>query len=111
MSEFQEAALSEVPVSAIGRPVLWTRPVYTGTAEALAAKEAALFERLAEIAARHGVAKFATSLAAEDMVVTDAILRSPRPCGRTCRSSRCRPAVCTPKRWRCSSASASTTVM
>ena len=55
MSEFQEAALSEVPVSAIGRPVLWTRPVYTGTAEALAAKEAALFERLAEIAAKHGV--------------------------------------------------------
>jgi phosphoadenosine phosphosulfate reductase len=77
MSDLQEAAVSEVPVSAIGRPVLWTRPVYTGTAEALAAKEAALFARLAEIAAKHGVAKFATSLAAEDMVVTDAILRSP----------------------------------
>lgn len=77
MSDLQEAAVSEVPVSAIGRPVLWTRPVYTGTAEALAAKEATLFARLAEIAAKHGVAKFATSLAAEDMVVTDAILRSP----------------------------------
>ena len=81
MSNTQDIAVSEVPVSAIGsvtgRPVLWTRPVYTGTAEALAAKEAALFARLAEIAAKHGVAKFATSLAAEDMVVTDAILRSP----------------------------------
>ncbi|CAH0440413.1 phosphoadenylyl-sulfate reductase [Ralstonia pseudosolanacearum] len=77
MSAFQEAAVSEVPVSAIGRPVLWSRPVYTGTPEGLAAKEAALFERLAEIAAKHGAAKFASSLAAEDMVVTDAILRSP----------------------------------
>ncbi|CAJ0880110.1 Thioredoxin-dependent 5'-adenylylsulfate reductase [Ralstonia sp. LMG 32965] len=77
MSDVQDVSVSEVPVSAIGRPVLWTRPTYTGTAEALAAKEAALFERLAEIAAKHGVAKFATSLAAEDMVVTDAILRSP----------------------------------
>ena len=77
MSESQDIAVSEVPVSMIGRPVLWSRPVYTGTAEALAVKAAALFERLAEIAAKHGVAKFATSLAAEDMVVTDAILRSP----------------------------------
>ncbi|MCD9229727.1 phosphoadenylyl-sulfate reductase [Ralstonia pseudosolanacearum] len=77
MSALQEAAVSEVPMSAIGRPVLWSRPVYTGTPEELAVKEAALLERLTEIAAKHGTAKFASSLAAEDMVVTDAILRSP----------------------------------
>ncbi|MHA2942830.1 phosphoadenylyl-sulfate reductase [Ralstonia mannitolilytica] len=111
MSDVQDVSVSEVPVSAIGRPALWTRPPYTGTAQALAAKEATLFARLAEIAGKHGVAKFATSLAAEDMVVTDAILRSPEAVRAHLPILRCRRAGCMRKRWQCSTASASTTVM
>lgn len=69
--------MSEVASVVIQRPSLWTVPVYTGTAEALEAKEAALAERLAQIASHHTEARFASSLAAEDMVIADAMLRSP----------------------------------
>lgn len=66
---------SEIPAASPLRPSLWTAPEYTGTAAALEAKEAALAERLESIASRFYRARFASSLAAEDMVITDAILR------------------------------------
>ncbi len=62
--------------SVLQRVALWTVPAYTGSEAALDAKEQTLFARLAEIAQRHRRARFASSLAAEDMVITDAILRS-----------------------------------
>lgn len=62
-------------VSSLRPPALWTTPAYTGSIEALEAKERELAQRLAGIAARFYRARFATSLAAEDMVLTDAILR------------------------------------
>lgn len=72
-------SVAEVPVSEIAasplRPALWTAPEYTGSPEALDDKERALAARLAEIAGRHFRARFASSLAAEDMVIADAILR------------------------------------
>jgi len=74
--------LNEIPVvaaagevSSLRPPALWTPPEYSGSLESLQDKEAALAERLAGIAARFFRARFASSLAAEDMVVTDAILR------------------------------------
>jgi len=76
------AVLSDIPVvdasaevSSLRPPALWTMPLYTGSIEALEVKERALAERLAGIASRFFRARFATSLAAEDMVLTDAILR------------------------------------
>jgi len=74
------SVISEIPVveesiSSLRPPALWTKPVYTGSPEALEAKELELAERLSGIAARFFRARFATSLAAEDMVLTDAILR------------------------------------
>lgn len=75
------AALSDIavvdagaPASAL-RPALWTMPEYTGSVAALEEKERELASRLSGIAARFFRARFATSLAAEDMVLTDAILR------------------------------------
>ncbi|SOY50923.1 phosphoadenylyl-sulfate reductase [Cupriavidus taiwanensis] len=62
-------------VSGLRPPALWAAPEYTGSIEALAQKERELGERLAGIAARFFRARFASSLAAEDMVLTDAILR------------------------------------
>lgn len=62
-----------------GKPALWQQPVYQGSAEALAAKEATLLERLKTICASHAKVKFASSLAAEDMVLSDAILRAKLP--------------------------------
>jgi phosphoadenosine phosphosulfate reductase len=70
-------AADSVAASALQRPTLWAAPAYAGSAEALDAKEHALQERLAQIAGRHAQARFASSLAAEDMVIADAILRSP----------------------------------
>lgn len=66
---------SEIPAASPLRPSLWIAPEYTGTAAALETKEAALAERLESIAGRFYRACFASSLAAEDMVITDAILR------------------------------------
>ncbi len=65
----------EAPAASPLRPALWTAPEYTGSTAALEAKEAALAERLEAIAGRFYRARFASSLAAEDMVITDAILR------------------------------------
>ncbi|QUN27703.1 phosphoadenylyl-sulfate reductase [Cupriavidus sp. KK10] len=61
--------------SALRPPALWVAPEYTGSIAALEQKERELGERLAGIAARFFRARFASSLAAEDMVLTDAILR------------------------------------
>ena len=74
------SVISEIPVvdgsvSSLRPPALWTKPAYAGTIEALEVKERELAERLSGIAARFFRARFATSLAAEDMVLTDAILR------------------------------------
>jgi len=73
--------LSEIAVvdagaaSAMRPPALWVAPEYTGSIAALEQKERELGERLAGIAGRFFRARFASSLAAEDMVLTDAILR------------------------------------
>lgn len=74
-SEIVSDIASEIPAASPLRPPLWTAPEYTGTTAALATKEAALAERLESIASRFYRARFASSLAAEDMVITDAILR------------------------------------
>lgn len=57
------------------RPTLWTPPVYQGTDKQLQEKENRLLNRLVDIAADHQSPRFASSLAAEDMVLTDVILR------------------------------------
>lgn len=71
-----ELSVAEAAASPL-RPSLWTAPEYTGTLADLEAKERELAARLAHIASRHFRARFASSLAAEDMVITDAILRGP----------------------------------
>ncbi|MGY8526032.1 phosphoadenylyl-sulfate reductase [Paracidovorax citrulli] len=70
------AVEAAAPVSVL-RPSLWTPPSYDGSEAELEHKERELGARLAEIAARFYRARFASSLAAEDMVITDAILRGP----------------------------------
>ena len=62
--------------SGLRRPELWAIPQHSITATALDAKAEVLYERLKTIAAEHQDVRFATSLAAEDMVVTDAIVKS-----------------------------------
>jgi len=54
-------------------PEFWFIPVSSLSAVDLAKKSAALKQRLADIAKRFSDVRFATSLAAEDMVITDAI--------------------------------------
>ena len=58
------------------RPALWRIPSHQISANAIHAKAEILFERLKTIAQEHQDVRFATSLAAEDMVVTDAIIQS-----------------------------------
>ena len=60
----------------LNRPQLWSIPKNEITSEVIEAKAQVLFDRLSEIAAEHQDVRFATSLAAEDMVVTDAIVKS-----------------------------------
>jgi phosphoadenosine phosphosulfate reductase len=57
-------------------PQLWSIPVSTLTPEQLAEKSATLYKRLQDISARFSKVRFATSLAAEDMVITDAISKT-----------------------------------
>ena len=57
-------------------PEFWSIPLSTLTPEELAKKTAVLVERLSEISKRFSDVRFATSLAAEDMVVTDAIKKA-----------------------------------
>ena len=54
-------------------PIFWSIPISTLSAAELAEKSATLKQRLAEITKRFTDIRFATSLAAEDMVITDAI--------------------------------------
>ncbi len=58
------------------RPALWRIPAHQISANAIHTKAEILFERLKTIAKEHQDVRFATSLAAEDMVVTDAIIQS-----------------------------------
>jgi len=57
-------------------PQFWSIPVSTLTPEQLAEKSATLYKRLQDIGARFSKVRFATSLAAEDMVITDAISKT-----------------------------------
>ena len=57
-------------------PDFWSIPSNTLTPAELAEKTATLQKRLSEITTRFADVRFATSLAAEDMVVTDAISKS-----------------------------------
>ena len=57
-------------------PQFWSIPVSTLTPEQLAEKSATLYKRLQDIGARFFKVRFATSLAAEDMVITDAISKT-----------------------------------
>ena len=58
------------------KPQFWSIPESNLSTIALAEKTAILKQRLADIAARFSDVRFATSLAAEDMVITDAIAQS-----------------------------------
>jgi phosphoadenosine phosphosulfate reductase len=57
-------------------PEFWSIPPSTLTAAQLADKTAALQQRLLDISKRFSDVRFATSLAAEDMVITDAIYKA-----------------------------------
>lgn len=57
-------------------PEFWSIPPSVLTTSELAEKSATLKERLANIASRFSDVRFATSLAAEDMVLTDAISKA-----------------------------------
>ena len=56
--------------SSLSRPILWAVPQSQLTPEQIEAKAQVLYERLRAIASTHADVRFATSLAAEDMVVT-----------------------------------------
>jgi phosphoadenosine phosphosulfate reductase len=58
------------------KPEFWSIPPSTLSAVELAQKSAALKQRLSDISKRFSDVRFATSLAAEDMVVTDAISKA-----------------------------------
>ena len=58
------------------QPELWSIPPSTLTPTELADKSAVLKQRLIDISNRFPDVRFATSLAAEDMVITDAIAKS-----------------------------------
>jgi len=58
------------------KPDIWSIPESNLSAAALAEKTAILKQRLLDITARFSNVRFATSLAAEDMVITDAIAQS-----------------------------------
>jgi len=58
------------------QPEFWSIPPSTLTPAELAAKSAVLKQRLVDISSRFSDVRFATSLAAEDMVVTDAIAKA-----------------------------------
>jgi phosphoadenosine phosphosulfate reductase len=58
------------------QPELWSIPPSTLTPDELADKSAVLKQRLIDISNRFSDVRFATSLAAEDMVITDAIAKS-----------------------------------
>ena len=68
--------MSALSSTSLGRPVLWSIPKSQLTLEQIEAKANVLYERLQAISAKHVDVRFATSLAAEDMVVTDAIVAS-----------------------------------
>jgi phosphoadenosine phosphosulfate reductase len=57
-------------------PEFWTIPPSTLSAAELTEKSAVLKERLFDISSRFSDVRFATSLAAEDMVITDAISKA-----------------------------------
>ena len=57
-------------------PKFWSIPTSTLSAAELAEKSTILKQRLADIAKRFSDVRFATSLAAEDMVITDAISKA-----------------------------------
>jgi phosphoadenosine phosphosulfate reductase len=57
-------------------PAFWSIPLGTLTPAELAEKSAVLKQRLADISSRFSDVRFATSLAAEDMVITDAISKA-----------------------------------
>jgi len=58
------------------KPTFWSIPASTLTPAELAEKSAVLKQRLADISSRFSDVRFATSLAAEDMVITDAISKA-----------------------------------
>jgi phosphoadenosine phosphosulfate reductase len=60
-------------------PQFWSIPASSLTSAQLAEKTATLYKRIQDIAARFSEVRFATSLAAEDMVITDAISKTRAP--------------------------------
>lgn len=57
-------------------PEFWSIPASNLTPTELAEKSAALKQRLLDISSRFSDVRFATSLAAEDMVITDALVKA-----------------------------------
>ena len=58
------------------KPTFWSIPTSALTPAELAEKSAVLKQRLTDISSRFSDVRFATSLAAEDMVITDAIAKA-----------------------------------
>ena len=58
------------------KPTFWSIPLGNLTPAELTEKSAVLKQRLADISSRFSDVRFATSLAAEDMVITDAITKT-----------------------------------
>jgi phosphoadenosine phosphosulfate reductase len=61
------------------KPILWQIPVVDTNEQQIAQLYSNLSERLEKITDKHHTVRFATSLAAEDMVLTDAIVRGGFP--------------------------------
>lgn len=70
---FQSASTQAAPV--FERPILWSPPTRAIAPIALEEKSRQLRERLLAIAKQHQRSRLASSLSAEDMVITDVILR------------------------------------
>jgi phosphoadenosine phosphosulfate reductase len=62
--------------NSLEKPIFWTIPESILSPTQLAEKTAVLKQRLVDITSRFSDVRFATSLAAEDMVITDAIAQS-----------------------------------
>ena len=58
------------------KPTFWTIPLSTITPDALVEKSTVLRQRLIDISSRFSDIRFATSIAAEDMVITDVISKA-----------------------------------
>ena len=74
MNQQNSNTLEQPDSNQLNRPIFWSIPESTLSIQELERKSATLKERLSTITKNHTCVRFATSLAAEDMVITDAIV-------------------------------------